>query len=131
MINLTRLILWVVGALLLSASVCSARPVSLEGVWRCGFDPSDSGERQQWFNHRLQMPIRLPGTLQAQNIGLPITTGTPWILSLYNRYWYLRDDYKNYTDVGKVKVPFLSQPQRHYLGVACYQRHIDILQYQA
>lgn len=117
--------------LLAPVPVCSARPMSLEGVWRFGWDPTDSGERLQWFNNRLPSSIRLPGTLQAQGIGLPITTGTPWILSLYDRYWYLREEYKDYTAVGKVKVPFLSQPPRHLIGVAWYQRDVDIHQYQA
>src|SRR5215510_2890069 len=117
--------------LLLAPTVCSGRPTSLDGWWRFGFDPSDSGEMQQWFTQRLPSTIKLPGILQAQNQGLPITTGTPWILSLYDRYWYLRDDYKDYVDPGKVKVPFLAQPPRHYLGVAWYQRDIDIYQYQA
>ncbi|HKG80217.1 MAG TPA: glycoside hydrolase family 2 TIM barrel-domain containing protein, partial [Pyrinomonadaceae bacterium] len=66
----------------------------------------------------------------AQNYGNEISTSTPWVLSLYDRFWYLRDDYKGYVEAGKVKVPFLSQPPRHYLGVAWYQRDIQIYQYQ-
>src|SRR6185312_14368892 len=46
--------------------------------------------------------------------------------SLYDRYWYLREDYKAYTKPGNIKVPFLSQPPRHYLGAAWYQREIQI-----
>ena len=53
----------------------------------------------------------------------PIRLG--W-LTLYDRYWYLREDYEAYTEPGKVKVPFLSQPPRHYLGAAWYQRDIQI-----
>ena len=67
--------------------------------------------------------IRLPGILQAQNHGDDITTKTPWVLSLYDRFWYLREDYKDYTE-RNVKVPFLSQPPRHYVGVAWYQRDV-------
>ncbi|HEY4423432.1 MAG TPA: glycoside hydrolase family 28 protein [Pyrinomonadaceae bacterium] len=68
-------------------------PISLDGVWRFDLDPSDVG-------------------------GNDITTDTPSVLSLYDRYWYLREDYKAYTERGKVKVPFLSQPMRHYGRVA-------------
>ena len=104
----------------------------LDGLWRFALDPTDAGEKQQWFNQRLPYPIRLPGILQAQPqiSGLPIARDTPWVLSLYDRYWYLRDDYKDYTEPGKVKVPFLSQPPRHYLGAAWYQRDFDVFQYQ-
>jgi beta-galactosidase len=102
----------------------------LDGLWRFALDPTDAGEKQLWFNQRLPFPIRLPGILQAQLNGWPITKDTPWVLSLYDRYWYLRDEYKDYTEPGKVKVPFLSQPPRHYLGAAWYQRDFDIYQYQ-
>ena len=112
--------------------LCSARPVPLDGPWRLALDPADAGEKQQWFNQRLLYQIKLPGILQSQfNGGYPITTSTPWVLSLYDRYWYLRDEYKDYTQPGKVKVPFLSQPPRHYLGAVWYQRDIEVFQYQA
>jgi len=105
----------------------AASPISLDGVWWFNLDPSDVGVVQQWFNRPLRFNlIRLPGSLQSQNFGNDITTDTPWVLSLYDRYWYLREDYKAYTERGKVKVPFLSQPLRHYLGAAWYQRDIDI-----
>src|SRR5207244_7718090 len=51
------------------------------------------------------------------------------VLTLYDRSWYLRDDYRAYIEPGKVKVPFLSQPPRHYLGAAWYQRDIQIFPY--
>ena len=123
------LFLGVVVLMLIPASVCLARPMSLEGVWRFMIDPSDSGERNQWFNQNLPVTIKLPGIMQPQ-YGMDIGTYTPWVLSLYDRYWYLRDDYKAYAEPGKVKVPFLSQPRRHYIGVAWYQREIQIPQYQ-
>ena len=63
-----------------------------------------------------------------RSTGSPISTNTPWVLSLYDHYWYLREDYKAYTEPGKVKVPFLSQPPRHYLGAAWYQRDLQISQ---
>ncbi|HEU4767952.1 MAG TPA: discoidin domain-containing protein [Pyrinomonadaceae bacterium] len=103
----------------------------LNGYWRFALDPTDAGEKQLWYNQRLPAAIKLPGILQDQLWGHPITKDTPWVLSLYDRFWYLREDYKDYTDVNKVKVPFLSQPPRHYLGAAWYQRDIDIYQFQA
>ena len=115
--------------LLLGPSVAYAYPTSLDGYWRLEMDPSDAGIQQQWFNRQLRGFIRLPGILQGQNYGNDITTETPWVLSLYDRYWFLRDDYKAYIEKGKVKVPFLSQPPRHYLGAAWYQRDIDIPRY--
>src|ERR1044072_1868002 len=100
-------------------------PQDLSGYWRFALDRSDEGVTRQWFNVHLQGYIKLPGILQAQNRGDEITTKTPWVLSLYDRFWYLRDDYKDYIE-RNVKVPFLSQPPRHYLGAAWYQREIFI-----
>src|ERR1039458_5535081 len=40
--------------------------------------------------------------------------------------WYKLPQYAAYTKPGHVEVPYLSQPVKHYLGVAWYQRDIDI-----
>ncbi|PYS69522.1 MAG: glycoside hydrolase, partial [Acidobacteria bacterium] len=45
---------------------------------------------------------------------------------LYDRNWFLRAEYKQYASGPNVRVPFLSQPPRHYLGAAWYQRDIEI-----
>jgi len=50
------------------------------------------------------------------------------VLSLYDRFWYLREEYKAYTEPGKVKVPFLSQPPRHYIGPAWFQQEVPFPQ---
>jgi hypothetical protein len=97
----------------------------LSGFWRFALDQTDSGVNQKFFATPLYSSIRLPGILQSQNYGDEITTSTPWVLSLYDRFWFLRDDYKQYAE-RNVKVPFLSQPPRHYVGVAWYQREFDI-----
>jgi hypothetical protein len=48
------------------------------------------------------------------------------VLSLYDRYWHERREYTAYGQSDDVKVPFLCQPQRHYLGAAWYQRNVTI-----
>ena len=101
------------------------RPRSLSGYWSFELDRSDSGVDQKWFTRRLRDYVQLPGVLQSQFRGDEITVNTPWVLSLYDRFWYLRQEYKDYAE-RNVKVPFLSQPPRHYLGVAWYQRDIEV-----
>jgi beta-galactosidase len=98
----------------------------LGGMWRFALDRADSGVREQWFGRLLPDQIRLPGVLQSQGFGDEISTNTPWVLALYDRYWYLREDYRAYTEPRSTKVPFLSQPPRHYLGAAWYQRDVQI-----
>src|SRR6185503_18994224 len=109
-------------------SLCEAQSIKLDSdYWRFALDRTDVGVRAQWYAQNLPAArIKLPGVLQAQGYGDEISTQTPWVLSLYDRFWYLREDYKQYTKPGNTKVPFLSQPPRHYLGVAWYQRDIEI-----
>jgi hypothetical protein len=98
----------------------------LAGTWRFALDRSDEGVAARWYGRALPDRIALPGILNAQGHGDEITTQTPWVLSLYDKEWHQREDYKAYTQPGNVKVPFLSQPPRHYLGAAWYQRDIDV-----
>jgi hypothetical protein len=119
----------VVGVLLCSASPGNSQTTpaqSLAGPWRFQLDRTDAGLKDQWFTRDLTDSIRLPGILQAQGYGDEVSTNTPWVLSLYDKDWFLREDYQAHTQPGKVRVPFVSQPERHYLGVAWYQRDIEI-----
>jgi hypothetical protein len=104
----------------------AAGTTSLAGEWRFALDRNDVGTNEQWFATNLPDKIRLPGVLEAQGYGDEIGIRTPWVLTLYDHFWYLRADYAAYTNAGSVKVPFLCQPPRHYLGAAWYQRDFEI-----
>ncbi len=65
--------------------------------------------------------IMLPGILQACGYGNPVTKKTPWVSSLHDSFWYEQEEYKFGQEKG-VKVPFLAQPPRHFLGEAVYER---------
>ena len=125
-------IVWVVCGLFLAAaagetSLAQKRPViDLSGEWRFALDKAAAGESEGWFSRPLTKKIKLPGVLQSQGFGDEISAKTPWVLSLYDRNWFDREDYKPYTKPGNVKVPFLSQPPRHYVGAAWYQRDIEV-----
>jgi len=101
---------------------------SLAGSWRFAVDSQDVGVNACSAS---ALPgdarIRLPGILQTQGYGNEITAETPFVAALpRDMRWYLLPQYKAYTRPGNVQVPYLSQPVRHYLGVAWYQRDIDI-----
>ncbi len=104
----------------------AAETMNLAGEWRFALDDADEGIGEKWFERSLKDKIALPGILQAQNYGNDISKETPWVLSLYDKNWFLREDYKNYAAAGNVKVPFLSQPPKHYLGAAWYQKEIEL-----
>lgn len=104
----------------------AAETLPLAGEWRFALDRSDSGLKENWSGKNLPDKIQLPGILEAQGYGDEISITTPWVLSLYDRNWFLRQEYAAYTNAGNVKVPFLCQPPRHYQGTAWYQRDIEI-----
>ncbi|QBE66801.1 discoidin domain-containing protein [Pseudoduganella lutea] len=111
-------------------ALAAADTRDLAGTWRFALDRHDEGIAARWQTRammdRFADRIVLPGILNAQGHGDEISTQTPWVLSLYDKDWHLREDYKAHTTPGNVKVPFLSQPPRHYLGAAWYQRDIDV-----
>lgn len=104
----------------------NTEPINLAGSWQFSLDKDDKGINEKWFERNLNQQINLPGVLQSQGYGDDISTKTPWVLSLYDKNWFLREEYKNFTKEGNVKVPFLAQPPKHYLGAAWYQREIEI-----
>src|ERR1019366_8543121 len=64
---------------------------SLAGQWRFALDRKDVGLSEQWYNRDLSDKIQLPGVLQSQGYGDEISTNTPWVLSLYDKNWFLRE----------------------------------------
>ena len=98
----------------------SPATLDLSGQWRFALDPSNQGAAGNWFDQSLADKISLPGVLQSQGFGDDINTKTPWVLSLYDHFWYEREDYKNYTKPGSTKV--LPQP-RNITPFARYQRY--------
>ena len=109
-----------------NTTLFAADTISLAGEWQFALDRNDVGTNEQWFARNLPDKIQLPGILEAQGYGDEIGIQTPWVLTLYDHFWYLRADYAACTNAGSVKVPFLCQPPRHYLGAAWYQRDIEI-----
>lgn len=101
----------------------------LAGIWRFEIDKEDRGFAEHWEKRRLTHTITLPGCLQAQGYGDAISEDTPWVQSLYDALWYQRGEYA-YAQENGTKVPFLSQPPRHYTGKAWYQKTIFVLENQ-
>lgn len=100
--------------------------MDLQGIWRFGLDEKDIGIGQKWYCQELSDSIQISGTLQAQGYGSEINTKTPLIDGLHDRLWFLREETGCFAEDGAVRIPFLAQPKRHYLGAAWYQRDIEI-----
>ena len=108
------------------APPASDNVISLAGDWRFAMDRDDAGYAAGWFNTDLTDKIKLPGILQAQGYGDDIAMDTPWVAALGANSWRNNPELTKYTQPGDVRIPFLIQPPKHYLGVAWYQRDIEI-----
>jgi hypothetical protein len=124
--------LFTLAALVLSGfaakPIHAAETIPLAGEWRFALDRNDVGTNEQWFAKNLPDKIKLPGILQAQGYGDDIATNTPWVLTLGDAWWKIQPASlrEYFSQPGHVEVPFLSQPPKHYLGAAWYQRDIEI-----
>lgn len=118
----------IVAIFIFTAQLRAAEIIPLAGEWRFQLDRNDVGTNEQWFNKTLPDKIQLPGILQAQGYGDDISTDTPWVLTLGDAWWKIQPASlrEHFSQPGHVEVPFLSQPPKHYLGAAWYQRDIEI-----
>ncbi len=116
----TRL-LWAILACLCSFTAFSAS-IDLSGKWRFKLDPKNEGIEQEWFRNRLRDKIQLPGSLQEQGYGYDVDVNTKWTGQIVDQSWFTAPEYAKYREKGNVKVPFWLNPEKHYVGVAWYQR---------
>jgi hypothetical protein len=105
-----------------------ARPavIDLAGEWSCRLDREDAGREERWFTARLPATVTLPGSLAENGLGDPISTETEWTGKIVDRSWFTDPRYEPYREPGKVKVPFWLTPVRRYVGIAWYQRPVEI-----
>lgn len=99
---------------------------SLQGEWRFALDRNDRGLAEQWYTRSLTDTIHLPGSLQEQGYGDEVGIETPWTGQIVDKSWYDSPLYEKFRQPGNIKVPFWLNPDKHYVGVAWYQKEIDI-----
>lgn len=99
---------------------------SLAGDWSFALDSNDIGEKENWATKSLSERVKLPGSLQEQGKGHDVDIHTQWTGSVNDKSWYTAEEYEKYRKPGNVKVPFWLNPDKHYVGVAWYQREIEI-----
>lgn len=100
--------------------------LSLAGQWAFALDPEDIGEKQEWQKTKLQEFITLPGSLQEQGKGNDVELSTPWTGQIVDSSYFHDPQYAPYRQEGNIKVPFWLTPDKHYVGVAWYQKEIHI-----
>ena len=114
---------------IICAFFCSCahqQQINLAGKWAFALDPNDVGITEQWYNQLLTESVNLPGSLQEQGYGNDVDTETRWTGQIVDQSWFTAPEYEKYRQKGNIKIPFWLQPEKHYVGVAWYQREIDV-----
>lgn len=100
--------------------------IDLAGIWQFALDPQDAGLDQQWWKRGLEQQIRLPGSLQEQGYGHEVGLDTAWVGNIVDQSFFTDARFAPYRQPDNFKVPFWLQPDKHYSGVAWYQRSVLI-----
>jgi len=100
--------------------------IDLSGEWSFALDTNDVGISEQWFNKSLEKKIKLPGSLQEQGYGEDVRVDTKWTANVADSAWFKAKQYEPYRQPGNIKISFWLQPDKHYVGVAWYQKEINV-----
>ncbi|KOS05583.1 beta-glucuronidase [Flavobacterium akiainvivens] len=112
---------------LLFSSQIYAQQINLAGEWRFALDREDKGTREKWFEKALpNETVKLPGSLAENNKGDEVDLYTKWTGTIYDSSYYHRPTLARYREPGNVKIPFWLSPVKYYVGVAWYQKTINL-----
>jgi hypothetical protein len=100
--------------------------ISLAGQWKYRLDPNDKGENEKWYLQKFDKELQLPGSLNEQNIGNPITLTTKWTGSIYDSSFYFHPRLAKYRQPNNIKIPFWLTPKKHYVGAVWYQKEVIV-----
>ena len=104
----------------------TANKIDISGQWSFQMDSLDKGVEAAWFTKSLNDKIELPGSMLTNGKGNDITVDTKWTGGIWDSLWYKEPQFVKYREPGNVKVSFWLQPLKHYVGVAWYQKKINI-----
>jgi hypothetical protein len=99
--------------------------IDLSGTWTARLDRDRVGVEEAWHEAGLDGdPCSLPGTLRASGLGDPVGPDTDWIALEKGNFDAPR--YAPYRDPEAYRLPYWLQPDRHYVGVAWYERTVTV-----
>lgn len=96
-------------------STAPTETLSLAGPWTVSLD-----------NQRRSVPVTLPGSLDRQCIGFPVTIDTAWTGTIFDRSYFDAPAYAPYREPDNLKIPFWLQPTTRFVGVARYEREFTL-----
>ncbi|WP_029902821.1 sugar-binding domain-containing protein [Prevotella sp. 10(H)] len=100
------------------------KTISLAGEWKFALDEKDIGNSEKWYKKSFTERVTLPGSLQEQGKGFDVTMNTPWTGD--TGHSATDPKFAKYRVSGNIKVPYWLNPDKHYVGVAWYQKSIEI-----
>lgn len=100
--------------------------LSLNGEWTYKLDPDDKGMDEKWYDDAFTQTLVLPGSLNTNGIGEPVSVNTQWTGSQWNKAWYESDFYEKYRSPEDTKIVFWLTPDAYYVGRAWYQKKIVV-----
>ncbi|OYU54860.1 MAG: beta-glucuronidase [Chitinophagaceae bacterium BSSC1] len=112
--------------LLFSGNLLLAQSISLAGNWQFKADSKDSGIVAKWFQQQLPERVHLPGSMAENGKGDEVSLKTKWTGSIYDSSFFFNPRLKKYREPGNLKIPFWLTPAKHYVGVAWYQKQIQL-----
>ncbi len=129
LINVTTLkkcLFFSIFLLALSSTIAQAQTLSLKGKWRFKIDAKNEGLKAKWFSTVLPETVNLPGSMAENFKGDEITLKTQWTGSIYDSSYFYNPGLAKYRQANNIKIPFWLTPAKHYIGVAWYQKDIQI-----
>ena len=109
-------------------TIINAQTIDLAGSWQFQIDRQDKGIKEQWytgkqFNDTIELPASMPQRFKGDDINV----NTKWVGSLYDSSYFYNSYMSKYRKPGKdMKLTFFLTPDKHYVGVAWYQKTIHI-----
>ncbi|MFZ5518630.1 MAG: sugar-binding domain-containing protein [Candidatus Zhuqueibacterota bacterium] len=100
--------------------------MNIFGEWKFQIDSLDTGIAEKWYNQRLTDRVKLPGSMAENGKGNDVSVNTEWTGQIIDTSWYTDAKYERYRQPGNIKIPFWLQPRKHFVGIAWYQKEIEI-----
>lgn len=117
---------WLLAAFVSTHLLAQTSVQSLEGQWNYRLDANDVGLEEKWYKTEFSETLLLPGSLNTNGIGDPVSVNTPWTGSMWNDAWYKSDFYEKYRSPENTKVVFWLTPDKYYVGKAWYQKKVTV-----
>jgi hypothetical protein len=104
----------------------SYKTIDLKGKWNFAMDDKDVGVSEKWFDRNLSDSICLPGSMVENQKGYDVSLTTKFTASIYDSSWYFNPKMAKYRQLDNLKMPFWLTQQKHYIGLAWYQKNVEI-----